>query len=161
MIEHILPHLQQFIEARVLPDGSSGRAVLNPLDWAAALPPESLPRFINQITGMTLAGQNNLYAVYNITVTCRLYYKPVGVDVPLKAQYDLYHYASDFIQAVINQPRLFVDDIAGVMPGIEKAVTVTATRIPDNIPYPPDDANGLRYTGATFALIIPIQVVRC
>lgn len=160
MIEHILPHLKSFIEARITPDGNSGRTVKVSLDWADALAPTDLPCFVNQITGMTLASQNSLYAVFNVTVTVRLYYKPAGTDVKIKHQYDIYHYASEFLQAVVNQPRLYVADI-GELPGIEKAVSLGSVRIPDKLPYPPDDAQGIQYTGATFTLNIPIQVVRC
>ena len=160
MIEHILPHLEDFLEARITPDGNSGRSLVVPLDWPDSLASASLPCFVNQITGIALVGQNSLYWIFNITVTVRLYYKPVGTDLKIKHQYDVYHYASEFLQAVVNQPRLRVEGI-GDMPSIEKAVTLGATRIPDKIPYPPDDPQGLQYTGATFNLIIPIQVVRC
>lgn len=160
MIEPILPHLQAFLEARITPDGNSGRSVVIPPDWPDVLSPSSLPQFVNQITGVTLAGQNSLYWVFNVTVTVRLYYKPIGQDIKIKHQYDLYHYASAFLQALVDQPRLRVDGI-GDMPAIEKAVSLGATRIPDKIPYPPDDPQGLQYTGATFNIIVPIQVVRC
>lgn len=160
MIEHILPHLQTFVEARITPDGNSGRSIVVSLDWADALTPDSLPCFVNQITGVTLVSQNNLYAVFNVAVTVRLYYKPIGQDLKIKHQYDLYHYASEFIQALVNQPRLYVAGI-GDMPAIEKASSLGAARIPDKIPYPPDDVQGIQYTGATFTVNIPIQVVRC
>lgn len=160
MIEHILPHLQAFIEARITPDGDSERSVVASLDWPDVLSPDSLPCFVNQITGMTLVSQNSLYSVFNIAVTIRLYYKPVGQDLKIKHQYDVYHYASEFLQALVDQPRLYVADI-GDMPAIEKAASLGAARIPDKIPYPPDDVQGLQYTGATFSINIPIQVVRC
>jgi hypothetical protein len=159
MIEHILPHLQTFIENKITLTGNSGRNVVSPLDFPAILPPEKLPCFVNQITGFTLLNQNSLYAVYNVTVTVRLYYRIVGQDVALKHQYDLYHYASAFVQAVIDQPRLLVN--GGVMPNIDRAVTFSGTQVPANIPYPIDDPQGSRYTGAVFTLLIPIQVVRC
>lgn len=160
MIQNILPHLGDFIDARFAPDGDSGRSIDAPLHWPQSLSSDDLPVFINQIVGVALAGQNNLYAVFNITVRSYLYYIQVGQDIPLKNQYDLYHYAGDYLQAIINNPRLHITG-TGELKSIDKAVSIGATTVPATIPYPPDDAQGVQYTGATFDLIIPIQVVRC
>jgi hypothetical protein len=160
VIQNILPHLGDFIDTHFTPDGDSGRSIDVPLHFPQSLSPDDLPVFINQIVGLSLAGQNNLYAVFNVTVRSYFYYIPVGQDIPLKNQYDLYHYAGDYLQAIINNPRLNIPG-TGELQGIDKAVTIGNPKVPATIPYPPDDTQGVQYTGATFDLIIPIQVVRC
>jgi hypothetical protein len=153
--ENVLPQLSAFIEAEVAPDGTSPRGVDAPLNWPNRPNLSDKVVFINQWTGLNLLATKSIYSEFNLLITCRLYYSIVGEGLDIN-QYDLYHYATDFVSAVTQKNRLTV---AGAdLPGITRAVTFANMQVPAVFPYPVDNTQAVNYNGAVFTLNVSISI---
>jgi hypothetical protein len=114
--------------------------------------------FINQVTSRRLRQNNSGFTLYDYTVLCRLYYSLVGEGLDITSQYDVYHFADDFTDAIDNNNRLTVSGVD--MPGIDRAVTIIGDTVPTTLTYPSDKPDARAYWGATFTLNIPIRVLK-
>lgn len=154
MISDIIPHINDFLIASVVPDGDSNRVLTARDIIPQSLSPSDLPAFIPQFTGINQTERNSMYGVYNIALTISLFYAKVGQTMPITTQYDLYSYADKVLTAFTTNTRLIVSGTP--LSGLERPVVLSSVAIPTVLQYPEQSTDV--FSGARFTIAFNIRV---